>query len=126
MKNSTYLLLILLMTALAGIFIFMNNSGSANSGEDYTQNNPDAKKIVIGIKNYNYYPNTIKLKVGEPVSISLDSSVQGCFRSFTIRELNIAKYLATPKDTVEFTPNKKGTLRFACSMGMGTGTFIVE
>lgn len=123
MKNSTYLLLMLLMAALAGIFVFINNSGSANSEEGY---NPDARKIVIGIKNYNYYPNTIKLKVGEPVSISLDSSVQGCFRSFTIRELGIAKYLATPKDAIEFTPNKKGTFRFACSMGMGTGTFIIE
>ena len=34
--------------------------------------------------------------------------------------------LQTPTDYVEFTPTKKGTFGFACSMGMGTGTLIVE
>ena len=88
--------------------------------------NGQMQKIVLGIKNYNYYPNTIKVKAGEPVRIYLDNSVVGCYRSFTIREFGIAKYLKTPNDYIEFTPNKKGTFRFACSMGMGTGTLIVE
>ena len=78
------------------------------------------------MKNYNYYPQTVKVKANQPVRIYLDKSVAGCYRSFTIRDFGVVKYLETEKDYVEFTPNKKGSFRFACSMGMGTGTLIVE
>lgn len=86
----------------------------------------DIQKIVIGIKNGNYYPNTITVKAGQPVSISLDNSVVGCYRGFVIRDFGINKYLRTPQDTVEFTPTVPGTYRFQCTMGMGRGTLIVE
>jgi plastocyanin domain-containing protein len=78
------------------------------------------------MKNYNYYPQTVKVKVNETVRIYLDSSVSGCYRAFTIRDLGVSKYISTPNDYVEFTPIKTGTFRFACTMGMGTGTLIVE
>ena len=89
-------------------------------------NGDEVQKVIIGMKNFNYYPNTITVKVGKPVSISLDSSVGGCFRDFTIRELGIRKYLKTTQDTIEFMPTKPGTYQFACSMGMGVGTLIVK
>lgn len=84
------------------------------------------QNIKLSWKNYNYYPQVIKVKVGMPVSISLDGTIRGCYRSFTIRALGLQKYLATPQDTLEFTPTQKGTYTFACAMGMGTGTLIVE
>ena len=58
--------------------------------------------------------------------IYIDKSVVGCYRGFTIRELGISKYLPTPDDYVEFTPTEPGTYGFACLMGMGTGTLVVE
>ncbi len=97
-----------------------NNAGNALAG------NGNVQKVVIGVRNYNYYPNTITVKVGQPVSISLDESVSGCLRDFTIRDFGIREYLRTPQDTIEFTPDKKGTFTFACSMGMGRGRLIVE
>ena len=84
------------------------------------------QEVVLSMKNYNYYPNTIKVKSDIPVRIYLDESVVGCYRGFTIRDFGINKYLKTPEDYIEFTPNKKGTFVFACSMGMGTGKIIVE
>ena len=84
------------------------------------------QKVVISEKNLNYYPNEIKVKAGQPVSISLDSSVTGCLRSFNIRDLGVSKNAKTPSDTIDFTPIKKGTFKFACSMGMGYGSIIVE
>lgn len=78
------------------------------------------------MKNYNYYPNTIRVKVNQPVEIYLDESVGGCFRDFTSRELGIHEYLKTQQDKITFTPVKKGTFAFACSMNMGRGTLIVE
>ena len=74
----------------------------------------------------NYNPNTIKVKAGVPVEITLDSSVRGCYRSFSIPKLGVSKRSSNPSDTIKFTPNQKGTFRYQCSMGMGTGTIIVE
>ena len=124
-KSMFYIIGTILIILIAGTVLIKGNGDNYNvapagSGTGETQN------VVLGIKNYNYYPNTVKVKVGVPVSISLDSSVSGCYRSFTIRDFGINKYLKTPQDTVEFTPTKKGTYRFACSMGMGTGALIVE
>ena len=124
-KSTLYLMGILFLIAISAYIMTKNNSQSQQnlvSGDS----NGQIQKIVIGVRNLNYYPNTITVKSGIPVRIYLDESVSGCLRSFTIRDFGIAKYLKNPSDYVEFTPNKKGTFRFACSMGMGTGTLIVE
>ena len=89
-------------------------------------NQGDVQVVNLGFKNGNYYPNTVIVKANQPVEISLDKSVVGCYRSFTLRQMGIAKYLATPSDSVSFTPTQAGTYRFAGSMGMGTGTLVVE
>ena len=86
----------------------------------------DANTIVLGFKNGNYYPNTIEVKEGQPVRIRLDSSIRGCYRDFTIRSLGIRKYLPAPNDVIEFIAPAKGTYGFSCSMGMGTGTLLVN
>lgn len=115
---------IILLIVIGGYFIMGRSSLTGNAIQDNTNGN--VQKVVLGIKDYNYYPNTVTVKEGKPVRIYLDSSVTGCLRSFTIKDFGVAKNLPTPNDYVEFTPNKKGTFRFACSMGMGTGTLIVE
>ena len=122
-KSIIYALGIILLVLIIGFFMLKSNAtGKIIDGSS----NGDVQKIIIGMRNYNYYPNTINLKVGESVSISLDSSVSGCFRDFTIKEFGIRKYLRTPQDSVEFTPTKPGTYTFACSMGMGVGRFVVK
>lgn len=127
MSNKLMIFIIIILVAGAGIFL-INNSGDSPTGNSTNENSNsgDYQKVVLGIKNYNYYPNTIKVKVDQPVRIYLDKSVVGCYRSFTIRDFGVAKYLPTENDYVEFTPTKKGSFRFACSMGMGTGTLVVE
>ncbi len=124
-KSATYISGIIILIIIGGYFLINNNSNfTGNIIKDDSNNG--VQKIVLGIKNYNYYPNTITVKEGKPVRIYLDASVTGCLRSFTIKDLGIAKNLPTPNDYIEFTPNKKGTYKFACIMGMGTGTLIVE
>ena len=102
--------------------------GKESSGQiaPNTIGNGEFQEVVLGVKNLNYYPNTVTVQEGKPVRIYLDNTVSGCLRSFTIPEFGVAKYLPTPSDYVEFIPNKKGKFGFACSMGMGTGTIIVE
>ena len=125
-KTTLYFALTIMLIVGAGYFLLGNENSSQNNIIKNNDNEGDFQKIVLGVKNLNYYPNTINVAYGKPVRIYLDSSVSGCLRSFTIRDFGVAKYLKTPNDYVEFTPNKKGTFRFACSMGMGTGTLIVE
>ncbi len=110
-----------LYTKYSGGISFLNsNAINSNTASE------DVQKIIIGMKNYNYYPNTIKLKSGIPVEITLDNSVGGCFRSFNIRELGVSYRSSDPSDKIKFTPTKKGSFEFACGMRMAYGTIIVK
>jgi len=126
-KNVFYIISIFILIAIAGFFL-LKNGVSGNTVTDTEENKVpgEVQRVVLGTKNYNYYPNTIEVQAGKPVSITLDKSVTGCLRSFTIKDLGVSKYVKTPDETIDFTPTKKGTFRFACSMGMGYGTIIVE
>ena len=130
MKNTTILALTVLIIIVGGFFVFSKGSESANGGEGngdvINENGEDVQKITLGTKNLNYYPNTLKVKEGKPVELTLDKSVTGCLRSFTIKDFGISKYARTPEDKIVFTPTKKGIFTFACSMGMGFGKLIVE
>ncbi|HIH52208.1 cupredoxin domain-containing protein [Candidatus Pacearchaeota archaeon] len=124
--NNKLMLFTLIILIIAGGWFFIGSSWTVNANVSNDGSTENVQKVTLSMKNYNYYPNTVTVKVGQPVRIYLDSSVSGCYRSFTIRDFGIAKYLQNPTDYVEFTPNKKGSFRFACSMGMGTGTLVVE
>ena len=128
MKNTTIFFVIVAMVFLLGGFIFVNSQSSITG--DVVKNPTDlqgqTQKVVLSVKDYNYYPREVRVKSGVPVEISLDSSVKGCLRSFTIKDLGVSRYLKTPEDKITFTPNKKGTFTFACAMGMGYGKLIVE
>jgi plastocyanin domain-containing protein len=127
MKNKYLTIIAIIILVAGGIFLMKgSNSGTGNATQDDNQGSGNYQKVVIGIKNYNYYPNTITVKVNQPVRIYLDKSVVGCYRSFNMRDFGISKYLATEKDYIEFTPTKTGSFKFACSMGMGTGTLVVK
>lgn len=125
MKNWFTIVMVILLVVAVGAFLLKSggSSGSAVSGDG---GSGEVQKITLSYKDYNYYPNTITVKVNQPVRIYLDKSVGGCYRSFTIRDFGVAKYISSLDDYVEFTPTKKGTYGFSCSMGMGTGKLIVE
>ena len=124
-KKSTFWMFgFLIAIAIVAYFFFFRGSSTVSANNSVSQG--DVQKIVLSYKNHNYYPNTIRVKAGQPVSVTLDSSVAGCFRSFNIKELGVSEYSQSPSQTIDFTPTQKGTYRFACSMGMGYGTIIVE
>ncbi len=125
MKNTLMIIVLGILVIGVGYFIF-NSDKPVINGSTVQITNEEAQKIVLSEKNYNYYPQEIRVKAGQPVSLSLDKSVAGCLRSFTINDLGVAKHLRTPSDTLDFTPQKTGTYTFACSMGMGYGKLIVE
>jgi len=126
MKNPILtIFIIVLAIGLVGAYLYNAGNSNDSSGNSGTGSGK-VQKINLGMKNYNYYPNTIKVNANQPVSIILDSSVSGCYRDLVIRDLGVRKYSTNPSDTIDFTPTKKGTFTFACSMSMGTGKIIVE
>jgi len=123
MRNKTFLILIVAII-LVGSFIFMRPS-SLITGNDIVSGNGEMQKVILSEKNLNYYPNTFTVEAGKPVELTLDNSVKGCLRSFIIRDLGVSKYAKALADKIIFTPTKKGSFTFTCSMGMGYGTIIV-
>lgn len=134
MKNTTLLIVTIIVIVLVGVFLY-SKTGVA-TGNDITGNavnddsNDDrglenAQKVLLGMKDYNYFPSVINVKAGLPVEITLDETVRGCLRSFSIRDLGFSKFSRNPGEKIVFTPNKKGSFAFSCSMGMGYGTINV-
>ncbi len=121
MKNTTIVALIGILVIGGSLFLYVSNISSRPTAIIGTG---AAQKVTLSEKNSNYFPQIITVKAGQPVELTLDSSVSGCYRSFAIRDLGVAQYARTPKDTITFTVPKPGTYRFACSMGMGIGTLI--
>lgn len=126
-KSNLYILGIVVAVILVGFFFVRGSSINGNVVSEGGQVlGGEVQQIVISEEDFNYSPSEIRVEVNKPVSITLDSSVKGCLRSFGIRDLGVSKYAKTPSETIDFTPTKKGTFTFACSMGMGYGTIIVE
>lgn len=125
MKPIFYLMGIVVLVVIFG-FVMIKGASVGQDSIYIAQINDGIQEITLGVKDFNYYPNIVKVKSGIPVRIYLDSSVSGCLRDFTVRDFEIHEYLKTPEDYVEFTPAETGRHTFACSMGMGTGVLIVE
>lgn len=156
MKNA-FILIIVLVLVIAGVVVFTKNNSEApmleNDNEaasspmpvlgpegegvqemivdDSGETQQKAREFIISTKNYSFSPNTIKVKKGDSVKITLKSN-QG-FHDFVIDELNVAtKQIRTnEQDIVTFVADKAGTFEYYCSIGthrsMGmTGTLIVE
>jgi sulfite exporter TauE/SafE len=83
--------------------------------------------VTIQVSNSGYSPRQFTVRAGQPVVMTVATdNVYSCASSFTFREFKIFTQLEpTDSKTFRFTPTKKGTFTFACSMGMYTGTMKV-
>ena len=125
-----------LFVVVAAAFAVMGSFSS--SGQVIEQQQPayqgiyaqmiDGKQYVkIGMKDLQYDPNFIHVKVGAPVKIEFDmSEVRGCLTTVKIPKANIVARLTSDNDVIEFTPTQAGVYSFSCSMGMAGGQIIAE
>ena len=120
---------------LIGIFllvsirnIFSNSPNTEDIVREVNAGSNDKEQVVeLSTKDYNYYPNSINLKYNVPTKIIVDTSkVRGCLQSIVIPDFGIRKFVRANDNVISFTPNKRGTFRFSCSMGMGFGKIIVN
>lgn len=85
------------------------------------------QQVTITITNDGYTPKKITVKAGIPVQLTLQSNnVYTCALSFVLKEFGIKTFLkSTDTQTFTFTPQRKGSFTFACSMGMYSGVMEV-
>jgi len=74
-----------------------------------------------------YYPNVFSVKKGVPVKWIVKSVYPySCASSLMVQKLNIRTNLTEKEQTFDFIPTESGEIPFSCSMGMYSGTIIVQ
>jgi len=128
MKNTTLLILAVLFIIGIGILFFQDRDTSPINNVTFDDEpvKRDLQSVTLSLKNGNYYPQEFSVKAGQPVEITLDKSVTGCYRSFVIKGLGVSVYSKSPSEKIALTPDRPGTYSFSCSMGMGYGKLIVK
>ena len=125
-KSTLEFLALAVIVLLGGYFLLGSSTSQGTVSGNVVAAGGQVQEVVLGIKDYNYYPDTVTVNEGNTVRLSMDDSAYGCFRAFTLKEFGVSKYLAKASDYVEFIPDKKGTYTFSCSMGMGVGKLVVK
>lgn len=89
--------------------------------------NPINNQVTINITNAGYNPKYFRVKINQPVTLTLKSSnVRSCALSFVLKAFNIRAILKpTDQQVFTFTPTKAGRYTYSCSMGMYSGVMEV-
>ena len=86
----------------------------------------DYQEIHMEVNRYGWEPNSFVLKKGIPVKWLIDvKELTGCNNEIIVRDYNLQFKLEKGLNTIEFTPDEEGTVRWSCWMGMIPGSFIV-
>jgi sulfite exporter TauE/SafE/copper chaperone CopZ len=95
-------------------------SGNASVMKNGTQ------EISMVIDNGQWKPTVFVLAKGVPVRWTIDLREQtSCSKEILINDYNMDIKLKQGINVVEFTPNKTGTVKWTCWMGMISGSFII-
>jgi sulfite exporter TauE/SafE/copper chaperone CopZ len=84
------------------------------------------QEINMNVDAGGYSPNSFVLKKGVPVKWNVNvKQLTGCNSELVLNDYRIDRHLKSGMNVIEFTPDKTGTIRFSCGMGMLRGSFIV-
>jgi cytochrome c oxidase subunit 2 len=81
---------------------------------------PKARTVKIVARRFQYTPNTVRLKKGEPVVFEL--TTQDVFMGMNIPDFGVRSDIVPGKTMkLAFTPDKAGTFIFLCDVFCGDG-----
>lgn len=84
------------------------------------------QEVKMEVNAYGYSPSSFTIKQGVPVKWTINvTKLTGCNNQILVPALGITKKLSAGIQTIEFTPDKLGTIQFSCWMGMIRGSFNV-
>jgi uncharacterized protein len=144
-KNATRRILKIAAILVLILGLIMLNRGLVVMGSDYsyeairdsimgTSVSAGGASIMIGdyqeinmvVDRYGWSPDTFALKKGVPVKWNINvEELTGCNNEIIVRDYGIDVKLKKGMNVVEFTPDKTGTVRWSCWMGMIPGAFVV-
>ncbi|MDP3026227.1 MAG: sulfite exporter TauE/SafE family protein [Nanoarchaeota archaeon] len=102
------------------------NPASVNAGTNEVKIENGVQIVNMDVGAGGYSPNSFVLKKGVPVKWNVNvKQLTGCNSELVMNDYNINARLKQGINTFEFTPDKIGTIRFSCGMGMIRGSFIV-
>lgn len=139
------------LVKLSGAFVMvlgllMLNNGLTLAGSSYslnalqasvsTQNLSNATSSInfsggyqiirMNVTNAGWQPNSFVLQKGVPVKWIINGiQINGCNNKIIVRDYGLEFPINPGEQTIEFTPDKEGVVRWSCWMGMIPGTFIV-
>lgn len=81
----------------------------------------EPRKITVVAKKYEFAPNRLELKAGEPVEITFES--QDTKHGFSCKGLKLEKIVFSKDNPgkIAFTPEEPGTYAFKCAHFCGLG-----
>ncbi len=116
------------ISSINGSLVALGSPISINFGapENVQMEQASSQNPEIEITSAGYFPNYLRVKKGEQVTLTLTSKdAYSCASAFRIPSLGIKKNLkANETQTITFTPQQTGKIPFSCSMGMYRG--IIE
>jgi plastocyanin domain-containing protein len=100
----------------------------ARAAPDQKAAAPAVQSFELQVTGEGFVPSTITVKKGLPVRLVVTRKTERtCATEIVIRDQGINRKLPLNQPvTVEFTPGKSGTLRYACGMDMISGVIVVE
>jgi plastocyanin domain-containing protein len=107
--------------APAAAFAQTHDHGSHHS-------NKTVRTVEIAVTSDGFTPADVKVKAGETVKLVVTRKTdKTCAKEIVIRDFGVNQPLPLDKPvTVEITPKKAGSVRYACAMDMIAGTLTVE
>jgi plastocyanin len=127
---------VVIVIVIGGI-IFLDNSkgqgeadttsGSTASANITLPNVVNGKQqVAITVGNYGYSPKKVVVKKDVPVELTFFGQGRGCAAYLGKSEFWESQVVEFGNEKkVSFLPGKAGTFKYACSMGMYTGTIQV-
>lgn len=75
-----------------------------------------------------FSPSEIRIRAGERIVLDVTRTTDGtCAKEIVIPEYAVRKMLPLDEPiSIELTPAKAGTVRFACGMDMISGMLVIE
>lgn len=89
-------------------------------------NLPEVQVINMSVDSMGWWPDTFILQQGVRVKWIINAfGLTNCNREIIVKDYGLDIKLKIGENIVEFTPDRKGTIRWSCWMNMINGTFIV-
>lgn len=109
---------------LLGGGINLKQADTAQSFFDIIEN---VQVIKMNVNESDWSPDTFVLKKGIKVRWIIDvRQLNECHSKIIVNDYGMEIDLNRGKNIVEFTPEKEGTIKWSCGMGMIPGTFIIK